>query len=99
MVTGLISTYVFLIFTTVQIGGSNELRLGFVFIAADLTVNATILFLLFPVADKWYYGGCGKCHEFCRGCCIDCVYRKVLSRSETDKDKHQFAELILSNPL
>ena len=99
MVIGLMSTYLFLVLVTVSLNTANTLRLGYVFIASDLTVNATVLFLLFPVANTWYYGVCGKCHECCRGCCIDCVYRRVLMRSETDKNKAQFAELILSNPL
>jgi len=99
MVIGLMSTYIFLVLVVVSLNTANHLRLGYVFIASDLTVNASVLFLLFPIADKWYFGVCGKCHECCRGCCIDCVYRRVLSRSETDKDKQQFAELILANPL
>lgn len=104
MVTGLISTYLFMIITVVGLNQRWQyngalLRLDYVFTALDLTVNAMVLFLLFPMADKWYYMGCNRCHEFFRGCCIDCVYRNVLVQKETDKNKLQFAELILSNPL
>ena len=99
MVIGLISTYLFLISATWSVSVRHPLKLGYSFVAVDLTVNATVLFLLFPIADKWYYGVCGKCHKCCRGCCIECVHRKMLMRSETDRNKQQFAELILSNPL
>merc|ERR550525_741261 len=58
MVIGLMSTYIFLVLVVVSLNTANHLRLGYVFIASDLTVNASVLFLLFPIADKWYFGVC-----------------------------------------
>jgi len=100
MSIGLSSTYIFSIINNVVLLAEEDhparaWGVGYSLIGGDLLVNALVIYLLFPINTALYDLCCGCCHKCCQGCCVQCVYANV--KGQTDKDKQQLIELILSD--